>query len=79
LEFCTKIYCVKVILVKPTVRSGSRGFIQNLFCNFWTSLQVSTNFLGLKQFLEFKTIEKHLNPRAQYRAENRPEATAHGA
>jgi hypothetical protein len=34
LEFCTKIYRVKVSLVKPTVKSGSAGFIQNLFCNF---------------------------------------------
>jgi hypothetical protein len=33
----------------------------------------------LKQFLEFKTIEKRLNPWAQYWAENQPEATAHGA
>jgi hypothetical protein len=31
LEFCTIIYCVKVSLVKPTVKSGSKGFIQNLF------------------------------------------------
>jgi hypothetical protein len=44
LKFCTKIYHVKVSLVKPTVKSGSRGFIQNLFCNFWTFLQVSMNF-----------------------------------
>jgi hypothetical protein len=35
-------------------------------------------FESLKQFLEFKTIEKHLNPRAQYWAENQPEATSHG-
>jgi hypothetical protein len=34
LEFCTKIYRVKVSLVKPTVKSGSRGFLQNLFCKF---------------------------------------------
>jgi hypothetical protein len=58
LEFCTKIYCVKVSLVKPTVKSGSRGFIQNLFCNFWTFLQVSMNFGILKQFLLFKIIRK---------------------
>jgi hypothetical protein len=44
LEFCTIIYCVKVSLVKSTVKSGSKGFIQNLFCKFWTFLQVSTNF-----------------------------------
>jgi hypothetical protein len=47
LEFCTKIYCVKVSLVKPTVKSGSRGFIPNLFCKFWTFLQVFTNFRSL--------------------------------
>jgi hypothetical protein len=33
LEFCTKIYRAKVSLVKPTVKSGSKVFIQNLFCN----------------------------------------------
>jgi hypothetical protein len=47
LEFCTIIYYVKVSLVKPTVKSGSRGFVQNLFCKFWTFLQVSTNFGSL--------------------------------
>jgi hypothetical protein len=72
LEFCTKIYHVKVSLVKPTVKSGSRGFIQNLFCNFWTFLQVSTNFWSLKQFLKFETIEKHLKTIAQYWAETGP-------
>jgi hypothetical protein len=34
LKICAKIYCAKVSLVKPTVKSASRGFIQNLFCNF---------------------------------------------
>jgi hypothetical protein len=34
LEFCTKIYRSKVSLDKPTVKSGSKGFIQNLVCNF---------------------------------------------
>jgi hypothetical protein len=34
LEFCTIFYCVKVSLVKPTVKSGSKGFIKNLVCNF---------------------------------------------
>jgi hypothetical protein len=47
LEFCTIIYCVKVSLVKPTVNSGSRGLVQNLFYKFWTFLQVSTNFGSL--------------------------------
>jgi hypothetical protein len=44
LKFCTKIYRAKVSLVKTTVKSGSKGFIQNLFCKFWTLLQVSMNF-----------------------------------
>jgi hypothetical protein len=34
LEFCTIFYCAKVSLVKPTVKSGQKGFIQNLVCNF---------------------------------------------
>jgi hypothetical protein len=34
LEFCTKLYHAKVSLVKPIVKTGSRGFIKNLFCNF---------------------------------------------
>jgi hypothetical protein len=34
LEFCTKIYRVKVSLDKPTERSGPKEFIQNLVCNF---------------------------------------------
>jgi hypothetical protein len=34
LEFCTIIYCTKVSLVKPIVKSGLKGFIQNLVCNF---------------------------------------------
>jgi hypothetical protein len=34
LEFCTKIYRAKVSLVKPTEKSGPKGFIQNLVCNF---------------------------------------------
>jgi hypothetical protein len=53
LEFCTKIYRTKVSLVKPTVKSGSREFIQNLFCKILTFLQVSMNFGNLKQFLRF--------------------------
>jgi hypothetical protein len=52
-----------VSLVKSIVKSGSRGFIQNLFSKFWTFLQVSTNFGILNYFLLFKTIGKHLNPR----------------
>jgi hypothetical protein len=67
-----------VSLVKPTVKSGSRGFIQNLFCNFWTFLQVSTNFESLKQFLLFKTIGKTIKFSAQYRAENWLQVTSHG-
>jgi hypothetical protein len=34
LEFCTIFYCVKASLVKPTVKSGPKGFIRNLVCNF---------------------------------------------
>jgi hypothetical protein len=49
-----------VSLVKPTMKSGSRGFIQNLFCKVWTFIQVFTNFGNLPYFLEFKIIEKHL-------------------
>jgi hypothetical protein len=30
LEFCTIFYCMKVSFVKPTVKSGPKGFIQNL-------------------------------------------------
>jgi hypothetical protein len=44
LEFCTKIFCANMGLVKTTVKSGSRGFIQNLVCKIWTFLQVSTDF-----------------------------------
>jgi hypothetical protein len=80
LEFCTKLYYVKVSLVKSIVKSGSRGVPENLFRNFWTFLQISTNFGILKQFLQFKTIEKHLNPWAQYWAETGPrlQPTGHG-
>jgi hypothetical protein len=62
LEFCTKIYYVKVSLVKPIVKSGSRGLIQNLFCKFWTFLQVSTNFGIWNNFCYLKQLEKRLNP-----------------
>jgi hypothetical protein len=34
LEFCAIFYCAKASLVKPTVKSGPKGFIQNLVCNF---------------------------------------------
>jgi hypothetical protein len=34
LKFCTIFYCVKVSLVKPTLKSSPKGFIQNLVCNF---------------------------------------------
>jgi hypothetical protein len=57
-NFGTEIYCIKVSLVKPTVKSGSRGFIQIFFCKFWTFLQVSTNFGILKQFWNLKQLEK---------------------
>jgi hypothetical protein len=42
------------------MKSGSRGFLQKLFSNFLTFLQVSTNFGSLKQFLEIKTIRKSI-------------------
>jgi hypothetical protein len=57
---CTIIYCIKVSLVKLTVKSGSGGVQQNLFYNFWIFLQVSMNFGHLKQFPEFKTNENEL-------------------
>jgi hypothetical protein len=38
---------------------------KKLFCNFWTFLQVSMNLGSLKQFLEFKTIEKRFKIAAQ--------------
>jgi hypothetical protein len=40
------------------MKSSSTGVQQNLFCNFWTLLQVSTNFGSLPYFLEFKTMGK---------------------
>jgi hypothetical protein len=58
-----------VSLVKPTVYRGSRGVQQNLFCNFWTFIQVFTNFGSLKQFLELKTFENELKFTAQCRTE----------
>jgi hypothetical protein len=63
-----------VSLVKPTVKSGSRVLIQNLFCNFWTLLQVSMNFGSLKQFLEFKIIENDLKTPGTVLSRIRPEA-----
>jgi hypothetical protein len=42
-EFC-QAHCVDLC---------SLGFIQNLFCHFWTFLLVFMNFGSLKQFLEF--------------------------
>jgi hypothetical protein len=61
-----------VSLVKPTVKSGSRGFIQNLFCKFWTFLQVSMNFESLKQFLPFKIIRKTIKSPTQHWDETEP-------
>jgi hypothetical protein len=34
LEFCAIFYCAEASLIKPTVKSGPKGFIQNLVCNF---------------------------------------------
>jgi hypothetical protein len=53
LYFCTIHYCTIVNLVKPTMWSCSIEFIQNLLCNFWTYLQVSTNFGHLNYFSLF--------------------------
>jgi hypothetical protein len=61
------------------MKGGSRGFIQNLFCKFWTFLQVSTNFGILNYFLLFKTIGKIFKSPVQCWVRYRPEATAHGA
>jgi hypothetical protein len=61
-----------VSLVKTTVKSCSRGVQQNLFCNFWTFLQVSINFGSLKQILKFKIIKKRFKIAAQCRAESGP-------
>jgi hypothetical protein len=74
LEFCTKIYCVKVSLVKPTVKSGSGGFVQNLLCHIWIVLQVSTNFGSLHYFLGIKINWKKIKTVAQYWASH----SAHG-
>jgi hypothetical protein len=57
LQFCTIKYCSKVSLVKPTVYGCSSGLIQNLLCNFWTSLRVSTNFGSLNYFWELNKLE----------------------
>jgi hypothetical protein len=57
-------------LVKPTLKSGPRVFIQNLFCNFLTFLQVSMNFGSLHYFLGIKSIEERFKTTAQCRAES---------
>jgi hypothetical protein len=71
-NFGTRIYFIKVSLIKLTVSSGSRGVQQNLFCIFWIFLQVSTNLGSLKQFLEFKISENELKFAAQCRVESSP-------
>jgi hypothetical protein len=63
-----------VSLVKPTVYSGSRGAQENLFCNFWTFLQVSINFRSLHYFLKLKIIENDLKPLGTVLGQIRPEA-----
>jgi hypothetical protein len=78
LQFCTRNYCIKVRLVKPTVQSGSRVFIQNFVCNFWTLLQVFMNFGSLQSFLGIKTIENNLKSTAQCWADIQPMAAAFG-
>jgi hypothetical protein len=54
------------------MKSGSRGFIQNLFCNFWTLLQVSTDFESLHYVLRIKTIEKRFKNRRTLRGRKSP-------
>jgi hypothetical protein len=63
-----------VSFVKPSVKSGSRGVQRNLFCNFWTLLQVFTNFRSLRQFLEFKQLQNDLKNRRTVSGRN----PAHG-
>jgi hypothetical protein len=48
------------------MKSGSRGVQKNLFDDFWTFLQVSTNFETLHYFLRIKTIENDLKIAAPY-------------
>jgi hypothetical protein len=73
LEFYTKICYAKVSLVKPTVKSGSKGFIQNLFCKFWAFLQVSMNFWSLNYFLGIKINGKKIKTaRLAHWAESAP-------
>ena len=52
-KFCTKIYRAKVSLDKPTEKSGSKGFIQNLVCNF---LDLPTSFYEFWKFELISTI-----------------------
>jgi hypothetical protein len=63
---------------KSTVKSGSRGIQQNLFCNFWTFLQVSMNFGSLKQFLELKQLKNHLKTLHSVGPQISPRPAAHG-
>jgi hypothetical protein len=63
---------------KSTVKSGSRGIQQNLFCNFWTFLQVSMNFGSLKQFLELKQLKNHLKTLHSVGPQISPCPAAHG-
>jgi hypothetical protein len=54
------------------MKSGSKRFIQNLVCNFYTFLQVSTNFGSLTNFCDLKQLKKHLKSPAQYQAKTGP-------
>jgi hypothetical protein len=65
-----------VSFVKPTVQSDSRVFIQNIFCNFWTFLQISMNFGSLHYYLGIKSIEKRLNRRHSVGPQSGPHAAA---
>jgi hypothetical protein len=64
-----------VSLIKSTVKSGSREVQKNYFIIFGHSCKFFTNFISLKQFLKFKTIEKQFKITTQCRAEIRPAAT----
>jgi hypothetical protein len=43
----------------------SKGFEQNLLCNFWTYVLISIDLQSLEQFLGFKSIQKKRKPCAQ--------------
>jgi hypothetical protein len=60
LEFSTEHQCTNTILVKSTMLSGSRGFMQNLRCIFLMFTQLSMNFGTLYEFLELNKQKQEL-------------------